>query len=108
MEDLSKYVGLFVRRGSDLGMINAVHGNRLGFVWSDKTSWTAELVDVNDVSICESDDDCSAALNSSRQYYSYEVNSIRGRIAMKYKQDCLEVLVEMLNRCEMWLKRLED
>ena len=106
MNDLDKFVGLFVRHGNDLGMIDAVHGDRLGFVWSDKSSWTAELVDVEDVTICESDEDCSAALNSARQYYSREVNSLRHRISLGLKQDSQEVLAEMLCHCESWLAKL--
>jgi len=106
MEDLSKYVGLFVRHGNNLGMIDAVHGGRLGFVWSDKTSWTAELVDEDEVAICESNEDCSAALNSARQYYSREVNSLRHRISLGLKQDSQEVLAEMLCHCESWLAKL--
>ena len=106
MNDLDKFLGLFVRRGNDLGMIDAVHGERLGFVWSDKTSWTAELVDVDKVSICESNEDCSAALNSARQYYSREVDSLRHRISLGLKQDSQEVLAEMLHNCEAWLTKL--
>ena len=106
MNDLDKFVGLFVRHGNDLGMIDAVHGERLGFVWSDKTSWTAELVDVEDVTICESNEDCGAALNSARQYYSREVESLRHRISLGLKQDSQEVLAEMLRNCEAWLAKL--
>ena len=106
MNDLGKFVGLFVRRCNDLGMIDAVHGERLGFVWSDKTSWTGELVDVEDVTICESDEDCCAALNSARQYYSREVDSLRHRIILGLKQDSQEVLAEMLHNCEAWLAKL--
>ena len=106
MNDLEKFVGLFVRHGNDLGMIDAVHGERLGFVWSDKTSWTAELVDVEDVTICESDEDCSTALDSALKYFRREYASISGRIAMKYKQDSQEVLTKMLYHCEVWLAKL--
>ena len=106
MNDLDKFVGLFVRHGNDLGMIDAVHGDRLGFVWSDKSSWTAELVDVEDVTICESDEDCSAALNSARQYFSREADSLRHRISLGLKQDSQEVLAEMLCHCEAWLAKL--
>ena len=106
MNDLEKFVGLFVRRGNDLGMIDAVHGERLGFVWSDKTLWTAELVGVEDVTICESDEDCSAALNSARRYYSREAYSLRHRISLGLKQDSQEVLAEMLSHCEAWLAKL--
>ena len=108
MKDLSKFVGLFVRHGNDLGMIDAVHGEHLGLVWSDKSSWTGELVDVKDITICESKEDCSAALNSTLQYYSREADSLRHRISLKLKQDCQEVLSEMLHNCEAWLKKLED
>ena len=106
MNDLDIFVGLFVRRGNDLGMIDEVNGERLGFVWSDKTSWTAEMVDVDKISICESDEDCSAALNSARQYYSREVNSLKHRIILGLKQDSQEVLTEMLHNCEAWLAKL--
>ena len=106
MNDLDKFVGLFVRHGNDLGMIDAVHGNRLGFVWSDKSSWTGELVDVDKVTICESDEDCSAALDSALRYFQREHDSISGRIAMQYKQDDKELLAEMLHNCEAWLAKL--
>lgn len=106
MIDLDIFVGLFVRHGNNLGMIDAVHGERLGFVWSDKASWTAELVDVEDVTICESDEDCSAALNSARLYFSREVDSLRNRISLGLKQDSQKVLTEMLHNCEAWLTKL--
>lgn len=106
MNDLDKFVGLFVRRENNLGMIDAVHGGRLGFVWSDKTSWTAELVDEDEVTICESNEDYSAALNSARQYYSREVDSLRNRIGLGLKLDNQEVLAEMLCNCEAWLAKL--
>ena len=106
MNDLDKFVGLFVRRENNLGMIDAVHGNRLGFVWSDKTSWTAELVDEDEVTICESNEDCSTALNSARQYYSRETDSLRNRLRLHLPQDCAESLQSMLSRCEFWNNKL--
>lgn len=106
MNDLDTFVGMFVRRGNDLGMIDEVHGERLGFVWSTKDSWTGELVEVEDVTICESDEDCSAALDSALKYFRRQCDSISGRIAMRYKQDSQEVLTEILCNCETWLAKL--
>lgn len=42
MEDLEVYVGLSIKVGNVYGICDEVCGNRLGFVWSDKDSWTGQ------------------------------------------------------------------
>ena len=106
MEDLEVYVGLGVKVGNVYGIIDEICGSRLGFVWSDKDSWTGQLVDANDVTICESEDDCERGRLSALHYFEREVKSLQSRINMGRKQDDLTTLVNMLSRCEYWLSRL--
>jgi len=106
MEDLEVYVGLGVKVGNVYGIIDEICGSRLGFVWSDKDSWTGQLVDAKDVTICETENDCERGRLSALHYFEREVKSLQSRINMGRKQDDLTTLVNMLSRCEYWLSRL--
>ena len=106
MEDLKVYVGLSVKVGNMYGIIDEICGSRLGFVWSDKDSWTGQLVDANDVTICETEEDCERGRLSALHYFEREAKSLQLRIKMGRKLDDLTTLVNMLSRCEYWLSRL--
>ena len=106
MEDLQVYVGLSIKVGNVNGICDEVCGSRLGFVWSDKDSWTGELVDAKDVTICETEDDCERGRLSALHYFEREVKSLQSRINMRRKQDNVTMLANELSRCEYWLSRL--
>lgn len=106
MTGLESYVGQFIRHGNDLGVIDEICGNKLGFVWSDKTSWTGQLVCKEDVTLCETEEDCSAALNSAREYFAREADSLRNRIKQNIKTDDSALLAKLLRHCENWIDRL--
>ena len=106
MEDLQVYVGLSIKVGNVYGICDEVCGDMLGFVWSDKDSWTGQLVDAKDVTICESEDDCERGRLSALHYFEREVKFLQSRIEMKYKLDDLETLTKELSRCKSWLGRL--
>lgn len=106
MEDLKVYVGLCIKVGNVYGVCDEVCGKKLGFVWSDKDSWTGQLVDANKVTICETEEDCERGRLSALHYFEREVKSLLARINMGRKQDDLTTLVNMLSRCEYWLGRL--
>ena len=106
MKDLEVYVGLSIKVGNVYGVCDEVCGSRLGFVWSDKDSWTGELVDANDVTICETEEDCERGRLSALHYFEREAVDLRCRINMKRKTDDAEELSRLLSRCENWLARL--
>ena len=106
MKDLEVYVGLSIKVGNVYGICDEVCGNRLGFVWSDKDSWTGELVDAKDVTICETENDCERGRLSALHYFESEIESLQSRINVGRKTDNLTTLVNELSRCEYWLSRL--
>ena len=106
MEDLQVYVGLSIKVGNVFGVCDEICGNRLGFVWSDENSWTGQLVDAKDVTICESEDDCERGRLSALHYFEREVKSLQSRIKAKIKQDNAETLRKMHEHCMRWLCRL--
>jgi len=103
---LEQYLGMFVKVGIRYGMIDDVHGDRLGFVWSDKDSWTGELVRQNIIDKCVSDSDIKKAERSARTYFEREVASLRARIKRGYEFDDQKMLRERVDLCESWLKWL--
>lgn len=103
---LEQYLGMFVKVGIHYGMIDDVHGDRLGFVWSDKDSWTGELVRPNYVEKCVSDSDIKKAERSARAYFEREVASLRARIKRGYEFDDQKMLRERVDLYESWLKWL--
>lgn len=107
-KDLEVYVGLSIKVGNVFGVCDEVCGDRLGFVWSDKDSWTGQLVDANDVTICDNEDECERGRLSALHYFEREAESLRSRIKAKLKQDKdnAEMLQEMLAHCMRWLSRL--
>lgn len=109
MKDLQVYVGTFVKTndGQHFGMIDAVYTDeRLGFVWSDKDSWTGELVKEDNISICESGTDIERAVVSASTYFEREKVSLECRIERKIKGDDSTKLRALLSDCEYWLSRL--
>lgn len=103
---LQKYVGKFASVDGHYGMVDDVHGNKLGFVWSNKDSWTAELVSADDIELCESEENIKKARNSAKCYFNREETSLRSRIRMKYRIDNETELKNMLSYIVGWNRKI--
>ena len=106
---LQPYVGAFVVTADGLyGMIDEVHGDRLGFVHAEKDSWTGELIDASKVkTVSPTTVDGAKAFRSALTYFNREASSLRSRIARNYAFDNKATLNAMLTRCETWLRKLD-
>lgn len=102
------YVGKFVRVGKNYGMIDNVYGTRLGFIWSDKDSWTGELVDADKVEILKKQEDIAKARLSAKNYLLRERASLKARIARKLATDNQQTLNELLEFVVGWINRLGE
>lgn len=102
------YVGKFVKVDKNYGMIDNVYGTRLGFIWSDKDSWTGELVDVDKVEILTSTEDVAKARLSAKNHLLRERASLKARIAQKLKMDSQQRLGELLDFVVGWINRLGE
>lgn len=106
---LLPYVGAFVVTSDGLyGMIDEVHGDRLGFVHAEKDTWTGELIDASKVkTVSPTTVEGAKAFRSAQAYFRLEVESLRSRIVRNYPMDSKEALNRMLTRCEAWLCKLD-
>ena len=102
------YVGKFVKVGKNYGMIDNVYGTRLGFIWSDKDSWTGELVDVDKVEVLTKQDDVAKARLSAKSYLLRERAALKARIARKLAVDNQQTLGELLDFVVGWINRLGE
>ena len=102
------YVGKFVKVGKNYGMIDTAYGTRLGFIWSDKDSWTGELVDVDKVEVLTSTEDIAKARLSAKNHLLRERASLKARIAQKLKMDSQQCLGELLDFVVGWINRLGE
>ena len=102
------YVGKFVKVGEHYGMIDGIYNNRLGFIWSDKDSWTGELVDVGNVEILAKADDIIKARLSAKNYLLRERAALKARIARKLQTDNQATLQELLDFVLSWISRLGE
>lgn len=107
--ELQPYVGSFVVTADGLyGMIDDVHGDRLGFVHAEKDSWTGELIDASKVkTVSPTTVDGAKAFRSAQTYFNREATSLRSRIARNYAFDSKATLNAMLTHCETWLRKLD-
>ena len=106
--EIKDYVGKFVKVGNNYGMIDNVYGTRLGFIWSDKDSWTGELVDVDKVEVLTSTEDIAKARLSAKNYLLRERASLKARIARKLAIDNQQTLGELLDFVVGWISRLGE
>lgn len=102
------YVGKFVKVGEHYGMVDNVYGTRLGFIWSDKDSWTGELVDVDKVEVLTSTEDIAKARLSAKNHLLRERASLKARIARKLAIDNQKTLGELLDFVVGWINRLGE
>jgi len=106
--EAKNYVGKFVKVGKNYGMIDNVYGTRLGFIWSDKDSWTGELVDVDKVAVLTSTEDIVKARLSAKNHLLRERASLKARIARKLAVDNQQTLGELLDFVVGWINRLGE
>ena len=103
---LAVWVGVFVKVGNTYGMIDDVHGNKLGYIHCEGETWTGQLVDEQDCVALTNGDDLKRAQDSARGYLDREIESIEMRIARKYPFDCQETLRRMLAHVMNWRNRM--
>jgi len=106
--EIQEYVGKFVKVGNTYGMIDAVYGSRLGYIWSDKDSWTGQLVDADKVEVLSKQEDVAKARLSAKNYLLRERASLKARIAQKLKVDNRQRLNELLEFVIGWINRLGE
>lgn len=110
--EIKDYVGGFVKanghHGTCYGMIDGVYNNRLGLIWSDKDSWTGEIVDVGDVVLLTRQEDIAKARLSAKNYLLRERASLKARIARKLAIDNQQTLGELLDFVVGWISRLGE
>jgi hypothetical protein len=106
--EIQDYVGKFAKVAGHYGMIDNVYGSRLGFIWSDKDSWTGELVDVTNVEVLTKQDDVAKAWLSSKNYLLRERAALKARIARKLAIDNQQMLGELLDFVVSWINRLGE
>ena len=102
------YVGKFVRVAGHFGMSDNVYGSRLGFIWSDKDSWTGEIVDVTSVEIMKDANDIIKSRLSAKNYLLRERAALKARIARKLAIDNQQTLGELLDFVVGWISRLGE
>lgn len=101
-------IGKFVRVGNHVGMIDSDFGSKLGFIWSDKDSWTGELVSSEDIKVLTKQEEITDARRSAKNYLLRERASLKWRIERKLKADNQVVLSEMMNFIVGWLNKLAE
>lgn len=106
--EIKDYVGKFAKVDGHLGMIDNVYGNRLGFIWSDKDSWTGHLCEVEEVEILTDSEQIAQARLSAKNYLLRERASLKARIARKLKIDDPQTLQELLDYITAWIMRLGE
>lgn len=112
MENLEKFVGTFAKIAYQYengkivyGMVDAVHRDRLGFVFANDVRWVGTLIKDTDLQEL-SEDEVELALESARKYWQYEVESLKARIEKEYDIDDPKQLQKMLANAKEWVKRL--
>jgi hypothetical protein len=106
--EIQEYVGKFAKVDGHYGMVDNVYGTRLGFIWSDKDSWTGQLVDVDKVEVLTSTEDIAKARLSAKNHLLRERASLKARIAQKLKVDNQQRLNELLEFVVGWINRLGE
>lgn len=106
--EAKEYIGKFVKVGEHYGMVDGVYNNRLGFIWSDKDSWTGQLVDADKVEVLAKQEDIAKARLSAKNYLLRERASLKARIARKLSIDNQQVLNELLEFVIGWINRLGE
>lgn len=101
--ELDKYVGQFAKVGDNYGLVDGVYKDSLGFVHSDGTSWTSQLVDPKKVRVTKD----KKARRSAVLYFENEKESLEHRRAKKYKCDDPAFIEARIEEMASWLERLQ-
>lgn len=120
-ERLSAFVGMFVKvninKSEKYGMADELHelpNGRygLGFVYTDKDAkgqkmYVAHLIeDGKDITLCANDEETNKCIKSAIEFWDYEVESLKARIAHEYEIDDPVQLECFLRNAEMWKSAL--
>ena len=120
-ERLSMFVGMFVKvmvgNNIKFGMVDELHHlpNKelgLGFVYTDKDNkgqkmYVAHLIhDEKDIIPCKDDEEQNKCIASAIEFWDYEVESLKARIAHEYEIDDPVQLECFLRNAEMWKSAL--
>lgn len=107
-KELEMFVGRFVKVGKTYGIIDDVHRNMLGYVHCENDTWTGELVEASEMTICTSDADIKKAHASALAYFTKERASVKNRIDRNIGTAGEQaMLAHMLWHCDKWLKPLQ-
>ena len=106
--EIQEYVGKFAKVDGHYGMVDNMYGTRLGFIWSDKDSWTGQLVDVDKVDVLSKQEDIAKARLSAKNYLLRERASLKARIARKLAIDNQQTLNELLEFVVGWINRFGE
>lgn len=109
---IENVIGTFVKFDGRFAMIDSTHkfGDciRFGVVYSYKDGWTSEILGKDvEVKVCETEDEINKAWQSAHDYYEREIDSIKGRMAMKYEQDSRMTLETLLKNAEHMMQYLK-
>lgn len=93
-------VGMFVEVNGEFGMIDGFYPNagtkKYGFVTASKDTWTGRMVDEKDIKVVTD----TRAKASAQQYYVWEGEHLRRRLAMNYAGDNRDLIKARLDECE--------
>lgn len=99
-------VGCFVEVNGEFGMIDGFYPNagtkKYGFVTSTKDTWTGRMVDEKDIKVVTD----ARAKASAQQYYVWEGEHLRRRLAMNYAGDNRDLIKARLDECEAWEEKI--
>lgn len=100
-------VGVFVEVNGEFGMIDGFYPNagtkKYGFVTASKDTWTGRMVDEKDIKVVT---DIARAKASAQQYYVWEGEHLRRRLAMNYAGDNRDLIKARLDECEAWEEKI--
>lgn len=105
-KQLESMIGAFVKHNGNYGMIDAVYGERLGFIWSDKDSWTGCIVDTDKIEPLSSEEELAKARLSAKNYLLRERAHLLRRIKMNLEIDDQQRLRELLDFVSGWIVKM--
>ena len=106
-EELKKHVGRSCKCRGFYGMVDKVHGSKLGFIHCEGDTWTGSVVDVSECEWLTNESEIKKARQSAMEYCKNEKESIEHRIALNLKFDDKKKLADMLRHVSFVLKHIE-
>lgn len=95
-EELKKYICKAVKCRGFYGLIDKVHGSKLGFIHCEGDTWTGSVVDVGECELLTDFGEIIKARQSAMEYCKNEKESLERRLALNLKFDDRKKLEEML------------